>query len=57
MSNPEILITPSPAEYERLIRDLETLRESGASSNTAAIIEAVSEKASSVRRERVKEAA
>lgn len=41
MSNPRIEITPSTAQYEQLCRDLDALRKAGASSNTAAIVEAV----------------
>ena len=37
----EIIITPSPDQYRRLCRDLEIMREAGAISNTAAIIDAV----------------
>lgn len=36
-----IEITPSPSEYGRLCRDLKTLRRKGATSNTAAILDAV----------------
>lgn len=36
-----IEITPSPAEYDQLLRDLARLRELGATSNTAAVVEAV----------------
>jgi hypothetical protein len=39
--NPCIEITPTPAEYEQLCLDLKTLREAGAASNTAAILQAV----------------
>lgn len=39
--HPCIEITPSPAEYEQLCRDLAALREAGAASNTAAILQAV----------------
>jgi hypothetical protein len=39
--NPCIEITPTPAEYEQLCRDLKTLRSAGAMSNTSAILEAV----------------
>lgn len=38
---PCIEITPTPAEYEQLCRDLAALREAGATSNTAAILQAV----------------
>lgn len=39
--NPRIEITPSPAQYRRLCRDLAALRAQGATSNTAAILDAV----------------
>ncbi len=39
--HPCIEITPTPAEYEQLCRDLAALREAGAESNTAAILKAV----------------
>jgi len=39
--NPRIEITPTPAEYRQLCRDLRRLREAGAISNTAAILTAV----------------
>lgn len=42
ISNPLLEITPSPAEYDQLCRDLATLREAGAESNTAAVLAAVS---------------
>ena len=42
---PEIVITPSPKEYEQLERDLKALRDAGAESNTQAIVDAVREKA------------
>lgn len=38
---PCIEITPTPAEYEQLCRDLAALRKAGAASNTAAILQAV----------------
>lgn len=41
-TNPRIEITPSTREYEQLCRDLRKLREAGAISNTAAILDAVS---------------
>jgi hypothetical protein len=41
VGNPCIEITPTPAQYEQLCRDLKKLRRLGAASNTAAIIEAV----------------
>jgi hypothetical protein len=47
--SPEIILTPSDSEYRQLIRDLETLRGAGAASNTAAIVNAVSPAAASVR--------
>lgn len=37
----EIIITPSAAQYEELVGHLETLRTRGATSNTAAILDAV----------------
>jgi hypothetical protein len=40
-SGPRIEITPSAAQYEQLCRDLKILREGGAPTNTAAILEAV----------------
>jgi hypothetical protein len=39
--NPCIEITPSPAQYRQLCRDLGALRRTGAASNTAAVIAAV----------------
>jgi len=39
--NPRIEITPTPAEFRQLCRDLGALRRAGAISNTAAIVEAV----------------
>ena len=39
--NPCIEITPTPAQYEQLCDDLSELRAAGATSNTAAILEAV----------------
>lgn len=39
--NPCIEITPTPAEYEQLCRDLKALRSAGATSNTSAILAAV----------------
>lgn len=38
---PVIEITPTPAEYDQLVSDLARLRECGARSNTAAVVEAV----------------
>jgi hypothetical protein len=38
---PVIEITPSPDEYNQLVRDLARLREYGAPSNTAAVVAAV----------------
>jgi hypothetical protein len=40
-ANPRIEITPSATQYRRLYRDLAVLRAAGATSNTAAIVEAV----------------
>ena len=40
-SNPRIEITPSPAQYRRLCEDLAALRAQGATSHTAAIVDAV----------------
>lgn len=45
----EVLLTLSPMEFKRLARDLKTLREGGAASNTSAIIEAVHQSADMVR--------
>lgn len=47
--NPCIEITPTPEQYVQLCRDLAKLRSLGAPSNTAAIIEAVSDAATSRR--------
>lgn len=47
--NPRIEITPSPAQYRQLCRDLAALRAQGAASNTAAILEAVSHAADSAK--------
>lgn len=38
---PVIEITPTPEEYDQLVGDLARLRERGAPSNTAAVVEAV----------------
>lgn len=40
------MITPNRGEYDQLCRDLKTLRETGATSNTAAILAAVHDAAS-----------
>ena len=40
-AGPVIEITPSPDEYDQLVRDLARLRERGAPSNTAAVVAAV----------------
>jgi hypothetical protein len=40
-SSPRIEITPSPAQYKQLCRDLAKLRKTGATSHTAAIVQAV----------------
>jgi hypothetical protein len=40
-SGPLIQITPTPAEYEQLVRDLDRLRALGHESNTAIVVEAV----------------
>lgn len=45
----EVLLTLSPAQFDEFARDLETLREDGADSNTAAVIEAVRERAARAR--------
>ena len=37
----EIVMTPTPAQYEQLVHDLGVLREAGAESNTQAIVDAV----------------
>lgn len=42
-----IEITPSPEEYRRLCEDLGELRKRGAETNTAAIVQAVRDAASS----------
>lgn len=39
--NPRIEITPTVAQYHQLCRDLKALRRLGATSNTAAILQAV----------------
>jgi hypothetical protein len=51
MSRPIIEITPSPEQYRQLCRDLKTLREEGADSNTAAVLEAVHQAAHNARKE------
>lgn len=38
---PRIEITPSAEDYDQLCRDLAALRAAGASSNTAAVVDAV----------------
>lgn len=48
----EIVITPTEAQYRELCKDLEKLRAAGAETNTAAILEAVREKANRVRPKR-----
>jgi hypothetical protein len=48
----EIVITPTEAQYRKLVADLEKLRAAGAETNTAMILEAVSEKANRVRSKR-----
>lgn len=45
----EILLTPSPAQFEQLAADLKLLREAGAESNTQAIVDAVRDRAAKVR--------
>ena len=45
----EIVLTPSEAQYNQLIQDLEYLRSAGAASNTAAILEAVRQEANRLR--------
>ncbi len=40
-ANPRIEITPSRAQYKQLCRDLAKLRKTGATSHTAAIVQAV----------------
>lgn len=37
----EVLVTPTPAQFAQLSRDLATLRRQGAESNTQAILDAV----------------
>lgn len=44
--NVRIEITPNPEQYKQLCRDLQKLREMGALTNTAAILEAVGSAAS-----------
>jgi hypothetical protein len=44
----EILLTLSPAQFERFAQDLKLLRDQGASSNTEAIIAAVRDSAARV---------
>lgn len=41
VAGPVIEITPTPDEYDQLVHDLARLREHGAPSNTAAVVEAV----------------
>ena len=53
----ELVLTPSPSQYEQLVRDLATLREAGAESSTAAIVRAVSQAADSVCPKRPRRAA
>jgi hypothetical protein len=53
VSDPVIEITPTPAQYRELCRDLEALRTAGASSNTIAIVEAVRVAAEAARASRV----
>lgn len=57
MTDPEIVITPSVAQYEQLVADLEILRSAGAESNTEAIVEAVRREATRVRPKRLRRAA
>ena len=45
----ELIITPSPSQYEQLVRDLDALRAAGADSNTSAIVGAVRREADSLR--------
>ena len=45
----EVLLTLSPAEFERFARDLKLLRDHHAESNTRVIIEAVRESAAKVK--------
>ena len=44
----EVLLTLSAVQFERLAQDLKLLREHGASSNTEAIVAAVSDRAARV---------
>jgi hypothetical protein len=53
----EIVITPAPTEYRQLVADLETLRNAGAASNTAAIVETIHREAARVRRAMMRRAA
>jgi len=41
LSGPRIEITPTPEQYDQLCHDLKALRRSGATTNTAAILDAV----------------
>lgn len=41
LSGPCVEITPTPAQFDQFRHDLDTLRKSGAASNTAAILKAV----------------
>ncbi len=41
VGGPVIEITPTPDEYDQLVRDLALLRDRGAPSNTAAVVESV----------------
>lgn len=45
----ELVLTPSKAQFEQLVRDLDDLREAGAASNTAAICEVVHKAAAEAR--------
>jgi hypothetical protein len=44
-SQPRLEITPDAGQYDQLVRDLKLLRRLGAPSNTAAIVDAVHERA------------
>lgn len=48
----EIVITPNERDYRQLVENLQVLRAAGCESNTKAIVDAVREKADSVRPKR-----
>lgn len=55
--HPELIITPSEAQYRQLCEDLEILRNAGVESNTAAIVAAVRAEAAKVAPKRLRSAA